>query len=197
MKKYRVILLLLLLFVVISCSNQNVDTDNHSIDHLENTLSDQEKTLTFSDYQSLVEKVEQELELPNYQLKASTFGYSIVMIDEELSFGKREYVTLDGTQGLPINATQESLLFLHEQEDSLITITLAYTDNYIGNDILFYQSVEGFEAIKDELTDHLDLLSISYKNIIISILQTKSDETVDIENTINAGKSLVHFLNNL
>lgn len=197
MKKYRVILLLLLLFVVISCSNQNVDTDNHSIDHLENTLSDQEKTLTFSDYQSLVEKVEQELELPNYQLKASTFDYSIVMIDEELSFGKREYVTLDGTQGLPINATQESLLFLHEQEDSLITITLAYTDNYIGNDILFYQSVEGFEAIKDELTDHLDLLSISYKNIIISILQTKSDETVDIENTINAGKSLVHFLNNL
>ncbi|WP_440895003.1 hypothetical protein ACS127_10550 [Amphibacillus sp. Q70] len=193
MKMLNALSIICLLFIVVSCSDQNEDLDKDPVEPLENSLSEKDEALTFEDYQSLVGKLEEELEIPNYQLQASTFDYSIIIIDEELSFGKRQYITLDGTQESPINATQESLLFLHEQGDSLITITLAYTDNYIGNDILYYNAIDGFAGIEEELTEHVDLLSISYKNIVISFLQTKTDN-VDIEDTTNAAKSLVSFL---
>lgn len=118
LKKLTVLSFLCLLFMVVSCSDQNVDTNKGPVDQLASSSIEKDDVLTFEDYQSLVEKLEGKLEIPNYQLQASTFKNTLVLVEEELSFGKREYITLDGTtQTSPINATQESLLFLHEQGD--------------------------------------------------------------------------------
>lgn len=151
--------------------------------------------LSYNDFQMLFEDMVNKFVIPNYSLINSTIGFDIIKIEKEISFGKREYLTISGSyDSLPQSTqnTQETLFYLNENKDKLLTITLAYTDKLIGNDIVFFNITSGF-GIDDKLTTKSNLVTISYKNLIISILQTSSKQT-SIVDTIEATKHLVEYL---
>lgn len=124
------------------------------------------------------------LKMNQFQLKESTIGADFTAVDQSLSFGKRRWLTVDGTIDTP--STQETLYFENQKQDTQLAIHFAYTDRYIGNDLVQYQS-NG---------DYGELLIISYKNILITV-QHNSLQKVDSDTTQEAAKQVIQELKNV
>ncbi|MBQ6447031.1 hypothetical protein KGR20_15745 [Cytobacillus oceanisediminis] len=145
--------------------------------------------ISYTEYQSLFEKLVSGLVISGYSLDKSTLGNDLIIVDSDLSFGKREFLTADGSNSW--ESTQETMYFLNKNKDRLLTITISYTDAFIGNDLVFYNSYEGYDL--DESLINNDILTISYKNLLFTILQTSTAQ-ISMDDTVDAGKSIVRFL---
>lgn len=156
---------------------------------------EKQNVLNYEEYSHLFEKINENFRIPHYNLVNSTLGDDIIMIDKEISFNTRQYLTLKGESNLgDIKSTQESLFFMTEDMNDAIIITLAYTDSYVGNDAVLYNSINDY-GLTEELENNNDLLVLSYKNLIISILQTSTSK-VDYNFTNLAALKLIDFLEN-
>lgn len=196
-KNYRLIIVLIfsILFLLVSCEKKERVTDQNSDEITETKNNDETKNnpiITYTEYQSLFEELVNKLEIPGYSLENSSLGDDIIRIDKDLSFGKREFLTTDGLfSGHDIESTQETMFFLNKNKERLLTITISYTKSFIGNDLVFYNSNEGYGLNEDLINN--DLLTISYKNLLFTILQT-SNAQVTMDDTVYAGLSIVGIL---
>ncbi|WP_202078852.1 hypothetical protein [Caldalkalibacillus salinus] len=149
--------------------------------------------ITYEEYQNLFNKMKKELSIPRYALEKSTPDDELTIIDEEISFGERKYITKDGEfTGIGLQSTQKILFYQNNEGNRLLTLTIAYTPSMMSNDIVYYNMISGYN-IDEALTNKADLITLSYKNLIISILQTALDER-DMNDTIEATKEIVDFL---
>ena len=150
--------------------------------------------LSYEEYSELFLSMTENFEIPGYTLLNSSTDTDIIMIDKEISFNKREYLTLDGTYDnkSQVQTSQESLFFGSEDGKTTLIITLAYTDAAIGEDIVSYVSTGGY-GLPEEVIQKSDLITLSYKNLIISILQSAETAVVE-EDTTLAAEKLVEFL---
>lgn len=150
--------------------------------------------LSYEEYSELFLSMTENLEIPGYTLLNTSTDTDIIMIDKEISFNKREYLTLDGTYDnkSQVQTSQESLFFGSEDRKTALIITIAYTDAAIGEDIVSYVSSGGY-GLPEEVIQKSDLITLSYKNLIISVLQS-AEKTVVEEDTTLAAEQLVEFL---
>lgn len=150
--------------------------------------------LSYEEYSELFLSMIENLEIPGYTLLNSSTDTDIIMIDKEISFNKREYLTLDGTYDnkSTVQTSQESLFFGSEDGKTALIITIAYTHAAIGEDIVSYVSSEGYD-LPEEVIQKSDLITLSYKNLIISVLQSAEEAVVE-EDTTLAAEKLVEFL---
>lgn len=194
-------ILLLLPLLLFGCIDSTSQQDNSQLDTMKEeaearTLQQAEENssmISYDDYQALFETAVTDLTIENFHLSDSTIGFDVTSIDKDLSFGTREWLTKDGTYyTMEPESTQETLFFENEEQSVLLTITLSYTGNYIGNDMVYYNITSGYD-INDHLAATTDIITLSYKNLIVTILQTSS-KTADMDITQNAAKELVDFL---
>ncbi|WP_313351867.1 hypothetical protein, partial [Exiguobacterium sp.] len=93
--------------------------------------------------------MDEHLKMDQFQLQASTIGSDFTAVDRSLSFGERRWLTVDGTIDTP--STQETLYFENQKQDTRLAIHFTYTDRYIGNDVMQYQSSEGYKGLNQKL----------------------------------------------
>ncbi|WP_214729527.1 hypothetical protein [Exiguobacterium sp. s168] len=176
-------------FLIAGCTDEAVTTEQKKV--VKTTTHTDQKTnqtkhpiLNPVQYEKLFKHMDEHLKMDQFQLKRSTIGADFTAVDQSLSFGKRRWLTVDGT--IDTSSTQEALYFENQKQDTQLAIHFAYTDRYIGNDLIQYQS-NG---------DYGELLIISYKNILISV-QHNALQKVDSDTTQEAAKQVIHELKNV
>lgn len=176
-------------FLIAGCTDEAVTTEQKKV--VKTTTHTDQKTnqtkhpiLNPVQYEKLFKHMDEHLKMDQFQLKRSTIGADFTAVDQSLSFGKRRWLTVDGT--IDTSSTQEALYFENQKQDTQLAIHFAYMDRYIGNDLIQYQS-NG---------DYGELLIISYKNILISV-QHNSLQKVDSDTTQEAAKQVIHELKNV
>ena len=177
-------------FLIAGCTDETVTTEQKKVEVKTTTHTNQKTNQTKHpilnpvQYEKLFKHMNEHLKMNQFQLKGSTIGADFTAVDQSLSFGKRRWLTLDGTIDTP--STQETLYFENQKQDTQLAIHFAYTDRYIGNDLVQYQS-NG---------DYGELLIISYKNILITV-QHNSLQKVDSDTTQEAAKQVIQELKNV
>ncbi|WP_345242091.1 hypothetical protein [Pontibacillus salipaludis] len=153
--------------------------------------------LTFEEYQQLFMDMSKELELKGLELKKATTGKDVKIVEKEATFGKRKYLTLDGTLDMSnVRSTQESLIYEDRESTKHLSITIAYSKYMNGNDLLMWPSIRKYEGVNDNLVEHVDTATLAYKNVIIFILQsTDGSEKADTVLTHDVITSLIDYLN--
>ena len=170
-----------------ACSDNNAIFSEESLSSSES--KNKEEVLSYKEFENLFNKFSDEVEIEGYMFKDSSGGIDAIRIDEDLSFGKRKWLTKDGESNT--EPTQEMFLYENEESTRLLTITLAYTENFIGNDMLFY-NISSEHDINDELSNN-EIIALSYKNIVINIMQTTSTD-IEMEDTQKAAESIIKYL---
>lgn len=156
-------------FLIVGCTDEAVTTEQKKVEVKTTTHTNQTKHTILNpvQYERLFKYMNEHLEMDQFQLKASTIGADFTVVDQSLSFGKRRWLTVDGTIDTP--STQKTLYFENQKQDTQLAIHFVYTDRYIGNDVVQYQSSDGYKGLNQKLLNQSDLIIISYKNILISV----------------------------
>lgn len=177
-------------FLIAGCTDEAVMTEQKKVEVKTTTHTNQKTNQTKHpilnpvQYEKLFKHMNEHLKMDQFQLKGSTIGADFTAVDQSLSFGKRRWLTVDGTIDTP--STQETLYFENQKQDTQLAIHFAYTDRYIGNDLVQYQSNGGYG----------ELIIISYKNILISVQQNSLNK-VDSDTTQEAAKQVIQELKNV
>ncbi|QCT02750.1 hypothetical protein E6C60_2035 [Paenibacillus algicola] len=87
------------------------------------------------------------------------------------------------------------LIFEDEDTTKQVIIKFAYTKNFIGNDIIEYSKTKGLSDIDQNLSQKTDILTFSYKNLII-IVQQNAEAKIDSEITKKATRAIQSYLKN-
>ncbi|MHB1654390.1 MAG: hypothetical protein ACYCVD_18260 [Desulfitobacteriaceae bacterium] len=164
MKKAILILLIVLSLISITgCTTEN--TNNKS----------EEVNFTYEQYQKLISLAKDGLIFKTVPMKLSQSYFSnptIIIVDKNMSFGKKNYLTLNNKQ---IDPTQNFLTYEDKENDYKLIIGWIYTNINQGNNLLYFKPY-----IKGESTDFNDILS--YKNLLIHVQLTSSSENPNPEN---------------
>ncbi len=173
-------------FLFAGCTDEAVTTEQKKVEVKTTTHTNQTKhpILNPVQYEKLFKHMNEHLKMDQFQLKDSTIGADFTAVDQSLSFEKRRWLTVDGTIDTP--STQETLYFENQKQDTQLAIHFAYTNRYIGNDLVQYQSNGSYG----------ELLIISYKNILISVQQNSLNK-VDPDTTQEAAKQVIQELKNV
>lgn len=178
-------------FLIAGCTDDAV-TSKPKSENKKVTVTNQ--IMNHEQFEQLFAHMNEHLKIDQFQLKASTRGSDFTIIDKELSFGKRKWLTVDGTSDSA--STQESLYFEDKKQTTQLSVHFAYTDHYIGEDMIQYPSSSGYDKLNQKLANQSDLILISYKNLVISVQQNKLSK-VDPETTKLAVKRVIKELGQL
>jgi len=187
-RRGRILVLVSSVFFIAGCTDEVATTkpkaEIKTATHTNQKIDEkQRQVLTHGQYEKLFEYMNQHVKIDQFQLKASTVGDDFTVVDRALSFGKRRWLTVDGT--IDSGSTQESLYFENKKQDTQLAIHFAYTDRYIGNDLIQYQSNGSYG----------ELITISYKNILISVQQNTLNK-VDPDTTQRVVQQVIDELEN-
>lgn len=164
------------------------------IKNLKNNLTTNDKNLDYNTYEELFKYLIKNIDVPNFSVKASTLGDNISKIDKDLSFNKREYITLTGKMEIDnISPTEEQIILENKEQEKQITIGILYTNSYLGNDLVGWLNNQGFSDINSDLASKNNSVILTYKNLIISINQCSTNK-IDIDTSINTVRELIHLL---
>ena len=188
-KKY--LILLSSVFLIAGCTDDAV-TSKPKSENKKVTVTNQ--IMNHEQFEQLFAHMNEHLKIDQFQLKASTRGSDFTIIDKELSFGKRNWLTVDGSSDSA--STQESLYFEDKKQTTQLSVHFAYTDHYIGEDMIQYPSSSGYDKLNQKLANQSDLILISYKNLVISVQQNKLSK-VDPETTKLAVENVINELKRL
>ena len=187
----KCLILLSSVFLIAGCTDDAVTSKPKSANK-KVTVTNQ--IMNHEQFEQLFAHMNEHLKIDQFQLKASTRGSDFTIIDKELSFGKRKWLTVDGTSDSA--STQESLYFEDKKQTTQLSVHFSYTDHYIGEDMIQYPSSSGYDKLNQKLANQSDLILISYKNLVISVQQNKLSK-VDPETTKLAVKRVIKELEQL
>lgn len=183
-----IICVLLLLFTINRKGHSyNNKTNNYSI-------KDNNHKLTWDEYQLLFKYIVNNINIKGLELKASTLGDNITAVDKELTFNKRQFLTIDGTfDNSSMKPTEEQIILEDDSQGKQFTISILYTDNYIDENLIGYPSNVGFDNLNETLVKKATYSILTYKNLVIVIHQISIDK-YDLDLMYGAMKSLVDLL---
>ncbi|WP_214850462.1 hypothetical protein [Exiguobacterium sp. s193] len=184
-------------FLVAGCTDDAVTSNPKSENKkvtVSNQKTDENQIMNHDQFEQLFSHMNEHLKIDQFQLKASTRGSDFTIIDKELSFGKRKWLTVDGTSDGA--STQESLYFEDKKQTTQLSVHFAYTDHYIGEDMIQYSSSSGYDKMNQKLANQSDLILISYRNLVISVQQNKLSK-VDPKTTKLAVEQVIKELGQL
>lgn len=190
MKKRFVLLLCILCFCVGIIVKINILNEQIS-----SNLESNQKKVSYDDYESIFKYIVENISIDGFNVRANTLGNNMTIIDKDLSFNKRETLTLQGNANMNIvQPTDEQLTLESNNNNTQITISILYLDTYIGNDFIAFPNNLGFDDLNEDLINKAVLTSFTYKNLIFLVHQVASDEyDVDLMNNIN--RELIKLVN--
>lgn len=156
MKKSLIICLLLMTILMFSSCRSESNIENES-----------DNFIKYDQFIFMFDTINQDMKLSGYENLGGNEGVELVFIDERISFGKRNYLTIDNE--LNSSSTQQRIEYMSEDEKSLAIIDLIYLDKLLNNDLIYWSNpLSGNsenEFIRKTFTENI----ISYKNILIKI----------------------------
>ncbi|MGG0815608.1 hypothetical protein ABE142_23530 [Paenibacillus alvei] len=183
MRNYKMLIILsTVCILLVGCSNSDSKIAESRIKIGDTTIENTKKILSYAEYQTLFEALKSNLKISNFELKTGTFTSDLTIVDKDLTYNKRQYLTLNGEldTGEP-KTTQELLIFENENQSTQISIRIAYTQNYIGEDIIDWSMLTGLSNINEKLSEMSDIVTFSYKNIVFIIYQiSETKKDIDI-----------------
>ncbi|MNW36361.1 hypothetical protein D3C74_133740 [compost metagenome] len=197
MKRIKFIFLFFVILTVllIGCSEQTNSMLTSNKNNTDTTVIDKsvDPILSYTQYEGLIKSVADNLNITDFTLKAAS-GENIVVVEKELTFGKRENLTLDGKRNMA-NVQPTSHLFIYENQDQSkqIIIRFSFNTNFIGNDLLDWSGTNSYENINSKLASQMDMATLSYKNILITVQQLAIIET-NFEITKTSIKEVIQLL---
>ncbi|KMK75788.1 hypothetical protein [Alkalihalobacillus pseudalcaliphilus] len=205
MKLHYFIVILLVVMFVPGCVNDGTFRGNEVIeDHTQqnksndrepsNSNSEIKKSLSYEEFETLFHEIKDHLKVEGYEVKSSTTGIDLTVVDKDLTFGSRDWLTVDGEFHMDngSQSTQNSIFLENEQSSKLISVVIAYTESYMGEDMVYYL-IDNDYPINQNLAQTTDLVTISYKNLIITVLQT-ADSQAENEETQKILRGVLEFL---
>lgn len=149
--------------------------------------------LSYQTYQTLTERVQDDLNIDGYVFKDTSADIpTATRVNQNLSFGKREWLTRSGDFDAPIEPTQERYFYENEDSSRLLIITIAYTDSHIGNDLIAYNISSGYDINEDLV--HSESMILSYKNLVIHVAQNSATPLGEMADTDQAALAVTKYL---
>lgn len=147
--------------------------------------------LTYDQYRKLYKDMSTELNLSGVH-KVEDFtqlGY-VVIVEPELTFGKRNVLTRTGEQ--TVETTQSKITY--EGEDVAVYIDLIYLEQSLSNDMVFIETdTEHFKELNFD--ERFQETILSYKNTLIRVGVYSTSEKPIPDGMLNDfGKSIVSYL---
>ncbi|AJS58048.1 hypothetical protein [Paenibacillus sp. IHBB 10380] len=195
--------LLLLLLLIVGCNSKG----NSEILSVEDSalivtpekvkVEDQknEIIISYEQFSDLSGKLAKDIRIPGFKLRNTPIYPSIMLVDKDITFDKKQSITVDGTLD-DLRSTEQLLIYENDNQTMQIQIKIAYTSVVIGNELVSWNLSSGYESTSKELSNNIDLATLTYKNIIITILQNAKDRT-ELEITKGAIRSVIKSLKNL
>lgn len=203
MKKINLLLMLILSIVLLftSCNSKENEPSTTSLNEQKNQVeepshtteqeaSKENSTLSYEEYRDLYELIKNNLKIEGFKQIYNSDGKTLVAASRHLTFNKRDSMSLIGND---FKTTQDTIFFESKDKNTLVSINIAYTSNYIGNDMVFFMPSVNDDLINSDLKNLTDFMIISYKNSIIDIHQT-SKTVADTDITINFANGVVDIL---
>lgn len=165
MKKSKLITIGLLIITIFSLYVLETNkSNNQSVD----TVSVSEQ-FNYNQYTDLSIYIKDNFNINNYQLMFSSDNKDLVGIGDEYPFSTRIWMSLPNND---MASTQNKFVFENSSKSTTITITISYTPNYIGSELVYFMP-----AIDSESTfeTHNNLMIATYKNLVLSIQQISTD----------------------
>lgn len=160
-------LILLVLCILIQGCSKN-QTKQTNLDNENNFISYEQYKELFSDLS--------ESFLPNDCVKLTeTENLYLIAIDKENSFGKRQFLTLDGEQSN--TPTQQSLCYESTNKDFILYIDLIYLNKELDNDLIYWNSGFAGEFIDKDLADIYRENILSFHNILVKITLLRKNDS--------------------
>ncbi|WP_416148621.1 hypothetical protein ACM26V_20475 [Salipaludibacillus sp. HK11] len=205
MKQVKKVMFIIIVIVLFGCTekeNINDDISKESIPIEERTNNDSEiqehknddQILNYPAFQVLTKNLSDSVKIDGYTFKDSSMGIDAIRIDERLSFGERQWITENGKLESPLKSTQETFFYENSDQSRLIIITAAYSPNYIGDNILYYNVNSGYD-INENLAKLNDVITISFRNLTFTVMQTSEDIDMDVTQEFTLG--IIHFLEDI
>lgn len=179
-----------LLIFCSSCSNNTNMQESNDISYEAN--SKEIYVMSYKKYQELFEALVNEIRIEGFTLKGSTLGESVIIVEEELTFGTRDHLTLDGN--FNTDSTDEIIIFENDSETTQVAVRVSYTKNFIGNDLISRSSTRGFNNTNDHLSKMSDFAILTYRNLVISVSQLSIDQA-DNETTKEFLRYIIQIIN--
>lgn len=178
MKKNKIVkfaIFLGLLYSLTGCKNEN----NNEAAYLKKstepasiaTTNQSEPVLSYEQYQNLIQAYGNKIIIPEFTLKAWS-GVNMVIVDKDLTFGKRQTLTLEGTLNTAnVKPTSSLFIFENDKSDKQILVRISFHDKYIGEDLMDWSFTSGYEKTNKKFDDLTDMATLIYKNLIITVQQ--------------------------
>lgn len=178
--KIRVPIISLVLFTLAACGGQTQTGDRDAI--------------AYEQYQEIFDRIGMEVKVDGFHYAGGSTGANVTIVDPELTFGTRSYLTIDGTfnGGMPLT-TQETIIFEHVDQDLSVLIKLSYSDIVMRNDMINYSNDLSYAGTNQARLEKSDLAVLSYRNLFI-IIQQLSGHRIQSEFTEKFIKGIIDIV---
>lgn len=154
--------------------------------------NDAAKFLSYDQYKDFFKEVSLNLEIEGYEDKEYSNSTNLIFIDKHFSFGKREFLTLDGTQSN--KETQEMIVFSNDEKNKFVILNLIYIDQELDKDLVYIKSrgVDIPSTVYKKSSEYI----FSYYNILVHLTIINDSEDISFEESYQITDSILEYLNN-
>ncbi|MEN1987698.1 hypothetical protein [Paenibacillus hubeiensis] len=194
-KKKLIICVVLLCSVVVGCDA--IKPEGQYEPTIQTEVKNEPKTdiYTYEEYEALVQEFSEVVHIPNYTLKNIPLIKSLVIVEKELTFDKRQSLTVNGDTS-DMRPTQQIYIYENKDQSTQIQVRIGYTKNYLDKDLVIWDSSKGFEKTNSGLSKNTDVATFLYKNLVISIT-VNAEKDASIVTMRAAMKEIVDFFKNI
>lgn len=172
MKKYKLIIIGLLIINILTLSlyfletNKNNEYNENNNQNIE--ISSISEKFNYKQYMDLSIYIKDNFKMNDYQLLFSSDNKDLVGIGGEYPFSNRIWMSLPN---MDTASTQNKFIFQDSIKSNTITITISYTPNYIGSELVYFMPTNDYPTPKKKN----EFMIATYKNLILSIYHTSTD----------------------
>lgn len=155
------------------------------------SAQDKEK-ISYDDYVSICTSANDSLNIGDYSKLRSQLGTDIVYIDKEVSFGRRNFLTIDDIASELV--TQKRIEYLSEDSQYLVVIDFVYLNSTLDNDLIYWNNPINVEANKFMRNNYGENI-LAFHNILVKtmIFATSNSPVSDVMLT-DITMNIVEFL---
>lgn len=151
------------------------------------------ESFSYKEFDATFNKFRYEMLFEGFEVVPESLGTSVIYIDKELSFGTREFMTIDDTYTK--DTTQKSLEYYNKQDEIVLTINFIYLPEAVGKDMVYWynpSSASVNNVIRNTYVENM----LSYENILIKVgMIATVDKNVDDKKLAETTKQVVEFIN--
>lgn len=183
------------IFLVFFIVNFNkINSESASITTDENVKK--EELISYEKYEEFFDYIIKNIDIEEFEIVGDTLGENLTIIDKELSFGKRESLSVEGNLNMSgLKPTEEILILEDKDKKNQISISISYTNKIMDNDLIAYIANNDFEYLNKNLAERYAVTTTTFKNLIFTITNI-SEEKIEYEQINKINKEIINLIAN-